>query len=351
MDIKDFLREAVEKGASDLHIVAGLPPVLRVGGEIIFMDYEPLKPEDTKALAYSLLNDEHKKKLESDLQLCHSITLEDIGRLRVAIYYRNANPELAIRVCPKKIPSAGELNLPPIIDELTRKPHGLILITGPTGMGKTTTLNYMIDLINKERRCKIVTIEDPVEYIHSHKKSIVVQQELYTDTHSFNKALIHVLRQDPNVIAVGEMRDIETTATALTAAETGHLVIATLHTPDAAQTIDRIIDMFPSTQQHQVISQLSMCLQAIIAQLLLPRVDTQKRILASEVLIATEAVRNIIREKKTTQLYSVIQTGRQLQMQSMDDCIAGLYEKGIITYDTAISKLRDRSILERIKRK
>lgn len=347
MEIKTLILEALEKRASDLHIVAGLPPALRVQGEIIFMEYEPLKREDTKQLAYSFLNDEQKTRLESELALCPSITLDETGRFRIAIYYRNENPELAIRICPSTIPSSAELNLAPVIDELTRKTSGLILVTGPTGMGKTTTLNYMVDLINSDRRCKIVTIEDPVEFVHTHKKSIVIQQEVHADTHSFHSALTHILRQDPDVIAIGEMRDLETVSTALTAAETGHLVIATLHTPDATQTINRITDIFSPQQQPQIISQLSMTLRAVIAQQLLPRMDTVGRILASEVLIATEALRNIIRERKTEQIYSVIQTGGKFQMQTMDECIHGIYEKGMVTYDTATSRMRDKRILEK----
>jgi twitching motility protein PilT len=235
----------------------------------------------------------------------------------------------------REVKNLDELGLPPIVAELTRKPTGLILITGPTGSGKTTTFNSMIDLINRDRRAKIITVEDPIEFVHPNKRSIVVQQEVHTDTHSFGKALIHILRQDPNVIGVGEMRDLETISTALTAAETGHLVISTLHTPDAPQTVERIIDVFPSQQQTQVRMMLASSLVAVVSQALLPRVDIEGRILACEIMVCDQAVRNIIRENKLQLLYNVIVTGQAHGMQTMDLSLKNLYQRGIITYDTA----------------
>jgi twitching motility protein PilT len=253
---------------------------------------------------------------------------------------------MSIRVADEKIRPREALRLPPVVDELTRKPNGLILITGPTGMGKTTTLNYMINLINRERRAKIITIEDPVEFEHENINSIVVQQEVYTDTPSFRQALIHVLRQDPDVIAVGEMRDLDTIATALTAAETGHLVLATLHTPDAAQTIQRIFSVFPPEQQNHIMFQLSNSLQAIIAQNLLPRADGKGLVLACEICITTPAIRSRIREGDTHMLLSEIQTGRKYQMQTMDASLLELYQRGDITYDTAMSSSRDPNLIK-----
>jgi twitching motility protein PilT len=248
---------------------------------------------------------------------------------------------MAIRLCEASVRSGEELGLPPIVSELTRLPNGLILVTGPTGMGKTTTLNYMIDTINRERRSKIITIEDPVEFVHENQKSIVIQQEVGTDTLSFRKALIHVLRQDPDVVVIGEMRDLETIETALAAAETGHLVLATLHTPDAMQTIQRIYSVFPSEQQNNIVEQLANCLQAIVCQRLLPSAGGQKRVLATEVCIATPAVRKHIRERQPYVILSEIQTGRKHQMQSMDNSLLDLYGRAEITYDVCVSNARD----------
>jgi twitching motility protein PilT len=248
---------------------------------------------------------------------------------------------MAIRVSEPTIRARDVLRLPPIVDELTRRPTGLILITGPTGVGKTTILNYMVDVINRERRCKIITIEDPVEFTHENRNSIVVQQEVHTDTPSFSKALVHVLRQDPDVIAVGEMRDMETIRTALTAAETGHLVLATLHTPDAVQTIQRILGAFPPDQQNNIGYQVANSLQAIIAQNLLPRADGNGQVLACEICIATPAIRKYIRDGESHLITNEIQTGKRLQMQSMDMSLLDLYQRAEITYDDAVSNARD----------
>jgi twitching motility protein PilT len=258
--------------------------------------------------------------------------------VRATFYRRNGHPEMSFRFCGDKVAPREELGLPAKIDDLARKPNGLVLITGPTGAGKTTTLNYMVDLINSERRCKIVTIEDPIEFVHENKRAIVVQQEVLTDVHSFNRALIHVLRQDPDVIVVGEMRDYEAIATALTAAETGHLVLATMHSPNVPHALERIIGVFEGGAQKQIVLQLANALQGIIAQDLLPAADRQRRVLAYELLVANGAVRNLIRENQLHHLDNTIQTGRKEGMMLMDNCLYELYCKCAITYDTAVSR-------------
>jgi twitching motility protein PilT len=268
-----------------------------------------------------------------------------VGRFRASLYFHAGCPEMAIRVGDMSIRTREDLRLPTLVDELTRLPDGLVLITGPTGMGKTTTLNYMVDLINRERRAKIVLIEDPVEFVHENRSSIVVQQEVYTDTPSFRQALVHVLRQDPDVVGIGEMRDLETISTALTAAETGHLVLATLHTPDAVQTIQRIYGVFPPEQQTHIMYQLANSLQAIVAQVLLPRADGKGRVLACEVCVATPAVRKHIREGHPHLIINEIQTGRRLQMQTIDGSLLELYQLGEISYDVAVSTARDPNLI------
>jgi len=339
--LDQILAAARELGASDIHLIRGVAPAFRVNGDIRLAKLEPLDEEALKGLLDELLDAKHKKILEEKWQLCFSRHWPGVGRFRASIYFHGGVAEMAIRVSERTVRPRTELRLPPIVDELTRKPNGLILITGPTGVGKTTTLNYMIDLINRERRCKIVTIEDPVEFTHENRSSIIIQQEVYTDAPSFGAALIHVLRQDPDVIAVGEMRDLDTIATALTAAETGHLVLATLHTPDAVQTVQRIFSVFPSEQQNHIMFQLSNSLQAIIAQNLLPRADGKGLILATEVCVATPAVRKFIREGQSHLLFNEIQTGKKVQMQTMDVALMELYQKGEITYDVAVSSARE----------
>ncbi|MCL5105042.1 MAG: PilT/PilU family type 4a pilus ATPase [Armatimonadetes bacterium] len=340
MELIDLLKVAVSKRASDLHLMVGVPPVLRIHGEIIVANGDPLTSTDTQRLILGTLPEEKKQALAKNLQLCYSMKIPDLGYFRVSIYHEQGELGAAVRIGMTQILSLEELGLPPVAAELTRKPSGLILITGPTGSGKTTTLNSLIDLINRDRRCKIIMVEDPIEYVHPNKRSIIVQQEVHTDTHSFSEALVHILRQDPDVIAVGEMRDLETIATALTAAETGHLVISTLHTPDTSQTVDRIIDVFPPAQQTQIRMQMASSLEAVISQQLLPRVDRPGRILATEVMIANPAVRNIIRENKTQSLYNVIITSQSQNMHSMDSSLRDLYQKGIITYDTAATRAK-----------
>ncbi len=347
MDMRQILRTARKLNASDIHLVAGLPPAFRIDGEIALADADALTREDTRCLAFELITADQKQVLEHELELCFSLFDDKVGRFRVNAYYHAGNPELAVRMCAESIPDAQELGLPPIIDELARRTSGLVIVTGPTGMGKTTTLNYMVDRINRERRCKIVTIEDPVEYVHEPKQAVIVQQEIHLDSKSFSRALRHVLRQDPDVIAVGEMRDYETVATALNAAETGHLVLSTLHTPSAVQTVERIIGVFPAAQQQQALIQVAASLQGIIAQRLLPTLKQRGRGLAAEVLVATTAVRRIIRDNECHRLTTVIETGQQYGMQTMDACLLELYERGEISYEVAIAHAHDPSYIRK----
>ena len=339
--LDQLIAAASDARSSDLHLIAGVPPAFRVNGEIIFADEDALTAEETTDLAFSLLSDEQRQQFERDWELCISIPHSLAGRMRATLYRRNGHPELSIRFCGDRIPTREELGLPSKIDELARKPNGLVLITGPTGAGKTTTLNYMVDLINSERRRKIVTIEDPIEYVHDNKRAIVVQQEVLTDTRSFDRALIHVLRQDPDVIVVGEMRDHETISAALTAAETGHLVLATLHSPNVSHAFERITGVFEGSAQRQIIMQLANSLQGIIAQDLLPSADRCRRILAYELLIANGAVRNLIRENNMHMLETTIQTGGKDGMVLMDACLYDLYCRCLISYDTALSRARN----------
>ncbi len=335
-----LLTAAKEFDASDLHIVAGVPPAFRVNGEIIIADEDALTEREVEQMAFSLLNAEQKKKFEQEWELCISLVHREAGRVRATFYKRNGHPEMSIRFCGERIATREELGLPEKIDDLARRPNGLVLVTGPTGAGKTTTLNYMVDLINSERRCKIVTIEDPIEFVHENRRAIVVQQEVLTDVRSFNRALIHVLRQDPDVIVVGEMRDHEAISTALTAAETGHLVLATMHSPSVSHALERILGVFDGTAQRQVVLQMSNALQGIIAQDLLPAADRTRRVLAYELIVANGAVRNLIRENQIHQLENSIQTGRKEGMTLMDNCLYDLYCKCLITYDTAVSRAR-----------
>jgi twitching motility protein PilT len=336
-----FIDAALDLRASDLHIIAGVPPSYRVNGDIIFADHDALSAEDTADICYSVVTPEQRAQFEREWELCVSISHHHAGRIRATFYKRNNHPELSLRFCGESVPSREQLGLPAKVDELARKPNGLVLITGPTGAGKTTTLNYMIDLINRERRCKIVTVEDPIEYVHRNKNAIVVQQEVLTDTHSFSRALVHILRQDPDVIVVGEMRDHEAISAALTAAETGHLVLATMHSPTVSHAFERIVGVFEGSAQRQIIMQLSTTLQGILAQELLPSVDRSTRVLAYELLVANSAVRNIIRENNKHMLETLIQTGGKDGMVLMDACIYDLYCRALISYDTALSRARN----------
>lgn len=344
-----LLAAAAEYDASDLHLVAGVPPAFRVNGEIIIADEDALPRDEVVRMANSLLNDQQKLKFSEEWELCISLLHEAAGRVRATFYRRNGSPEISFRLCGERIPGREELGLPEKVNDLARKPNGLVLVTGPTGAGKTTTLNYMVDLINSERRCKIVTIEDPIEFVHENKRAIVVQQELLTDVRSFNRALINVLRQDPDVIVVGEMRDFEAISTALTAAETGHLVLATMHSPSVVHALERIIGVFEGNAQRQIVLQLANALQGIIAQELLPAADRTRRVLAYEMVVANGAVRNLIRENQLHQLENCIQTGRKEGMTLMDTCLYDLYCKCLITYDTALSRARQADRIMRQK--
>jgi len=335
-----LLAAATEFDASDLHLVAGVPPAFRVNGEIIIADEDALTQGDVAQMTGSLLNEQQRRKFDEEWELCISVLHSVAGRIRATFYRRNGSPEMSLRFCGGRIASRQELGLPDKIDELARRPNGLVLITGPTGAGKTTTLNYMVDLINSERRCKIVTIEDPIEFVHENKRAIVVQQEVLTDVRSFNHALIHVLRQDPDVIVVGEMRDFEAISTALTAAETGHLVLATMHSPSVSHALERIVGVFEGSAQRQIILQLSNALQGIVAQDLLPAADRTRRVLAYELIVANGAVRNLVRENQFHQLENTIQTGRKEGMVLMDNCLYDLYCRCLISYDTALSRAR-----------
>jgi len=347
VQIDRLLVAARKAGASDLHVIAGVPPAFRVNGEIIMGNGDSLTRDDTRELAMQLLSEKQRAVFERDQGLCVSIFNTAVGRIRLTAYCHAGNVEASIRLVNLEIPTAEELGLPSIVDDLCRRQGGLVLVTGPTGVGKTTTLNYMVDLINRERRCKIVMIEDPVEYVHRPKKALIVQQEVHTDTPSMAKALVHVLRQDPDIIVIGEMRDLDTIETALVAAETGHLVFATLHTPNVEQTVERVVGVFPAERQNQVLIQLTASLQGVLAQRLLPRADKKGRVLATEVLVVNHAVRNMIREGNYHLLISAMQTGKADGMRNMDGVLEELYQQGSITWDTAMSNARDPDLFQR----
>jgi twitching motility protein PilT len=335
LDFADVLIEVLDRRASDLHITAGAPPTIRVRGRLLPLDFPVLTPADTREIVYSILNNEQRQRLETDWQVDLAYAIPNRARFRVNAYFQRSAIGAAFRLIPAEILGIDELGLPPIVHELTKKPRGFVLCTGPTGSGKSTSLAAMIDSINSTREEHIMTIEDPIEFLHRHKKCLVNQRELGSDASSFAAALRGALRQDPDVILVGEMRDLETISTALTAAETGHLVFATLHTQDTPQTIDRIIDVFPPHQQHQVRVQLSVALQGIVTQTLLPTADGSGRVLAAEVLVPTPAIRNLIREGKTHQIYSVLQTSASAGMQTMDSALVELVRAGKITRQLA----------------
>lgn len=340
--LKELLLLTIQENASDLHLTEKTPPIFRIDGRLVpLKSAEALNREQIQEMIYSCLSDVQKAKFEEEKELDFSLALTGMDRFRVNVHIQRGSVEAAFRRISLFIPSMEELQLPPVIAELARKQNGLVLITGPTGTGKTTTLASMINLINAERTCVIMCIEDPIEYIHTNKKSVIKQREIYRDTRSFAEALKRCLRQDPDVIVVGEMRDLETIATALTAAETGHLVLATLHTPDAPQTVERIIDVFPPYQQQQVRLQLSSVLQGVISQKLVPRASGRGRIMVPEIMIATAGVRNMIREKAVEQLRTAIQTGGQYGMRTFDKSLKELYEKNIISYQTALDMSTD----------
>jgi len=348
LNIDNLLQEAVVAQASDIHLTSGVSPIFRISGVLTATQYPVLDDKDTEAMVMAITNTEQKEKFQQLGELDFSYAIAGLSRFRVNTFRQRGSSAMAIRVVTEQIPTLEQLGHREVVKVLARKPRGLVLVTGPTGSGKSTTLAAMLDLINTERACHILTLEDPIEYLHTHKKSIINQREINTDTKSFANALRAALREDPDVILVGEMRDAETIGIAITAAETGHLVFATLHTSDAAQTIDRILDVFPPYQQQQVRTQLSSTLQGIVAQQLLPRRDDSGRVAAIEVLMATPAVRNIIREGKTQQLLSVIQTGAKTGMQAMDMSLRDLYWKGIVTYEEALARAMDQETFVRL---
>ena len=341
LDLRELFQFAFEQRASDIHLTEHTPPMLRIDGDLHPTTIAPLTRSETKRLIYNLLTDRQKAQFERELELDMSVEVGGIGRVRVNVHVQRGSVEAAFRLVPSKIRTLDDLGLPPVVGELCRKPNGLVLVTGPTGVGKTTTLAAMVDLINHERRHHIIVIEDPIEHVHHNALSIIKQREVYADTNSFANALVRALRQDPNVIVVGEMRDLETISTALTAAETGHLVLATLHTPDAVQTIDRILDVFPPARQEEIKTQLSDCLQGVVSQQLLPRCDGPGRLAAYEIMVATPAIRHLIREHATEQIPTVLQTGSQHGMCTMDACIKALHTQHLISKDVALSRMKN----------
>src|SRR5450756_593858 len=338
LDLNDLLVQVLESGASDLHITVGVPPVMRLNGRLVEMEGEKLTAADTKKLVYAIMRQEQRDALEQRWEFDFAHAIPGKARYRANVYYQRGSVGAAFRLIPAELGSFAELGLPLILEDLARKPRGFVLVTGPTGSGKSTTLASVVDYINTHQSLHIITVEDPIEYLHRHKRCMIDQREVGADTKSFSSALKYALRQDPDVILVGEMRDLETTQAALTAAETGHLVFATLHTQDAAQTIDRIIDVFPPYQQQQVRIQLAGTLQGILSQQLLPTIDGEGRVVATEVLIATPAIRNLIREGKTHQIYSSMQAGAKQGMHTMDQHLAELVKVGKLTYEVALEK-------------
>ncbi len=336
--VMDLLRRMVEAEASDLHLKAGAPPVLRIHGSLVPQDLPELTAEAVKAAFSQVTTSTQQESFEQEKELDIAYGAEGIGRFRVNASMQRGSIALAFRLVRTVIPTLEELGLPDVCRSLVLKPRGLVLVTGPTGCGKSTTLAAMIDHLNERERRHIVTVEDPIEFVHQNKRCLISQRELGPDTNSFAAALKHVLRQDPDVILVGEMRDLETMSTALTAAETGHLVLATLHTPSAAQTIDRIIDSFPAHQQQQIKVQLSTVLEAVLCQTLVPRADGSGRVAAVEVMVSTSAVRNLIREGKTFQLPNAIQTGSQHGMQTLDQALSALLRANVVTPDEALAR-------------
>ncbi len=342
MLIEELLEDAVGKGASDIHISANLPPVFRIDGKLIRTKAAALTAENVESLVFPILNNEQRRKLEQDWELDLSYGIHGLGRFRVNVYKNNGTYAAAFRTINTQVPTFESLGLPPIVRKITEKPRGLILVTGPTGSGKSTTLASMIDYINENRNEHILTIEDPVEFVHKSKKSVVHQRELGQDTRSFANALKSALREDPDIILVGEMRDLETISLAITAAETGHLVMGTLHTSSASQTIDRIIDVFPQGQQQQIRIMLSNSLAAVFSQTLLPKLneDGEKkgRVMAQEIMVVNGAIANLIREGKTSQMYSAIQTGAQHGMQTLETALANLYKQNLVSAEDALAK-------------
>ena len=338
-NLHELLQLMAERGASDLHITTGSPPQLRVNGKLTPIGSTALAASDTKQMCYSILTEAQKHRFEEENELDLSFGVKGLSRFRANIFVQRGAVSGAIRSIPFQVKSFEELGLPPVARELVKKPRGLILVTGPTGSGKSTTLASMIDKINSERQEHIVTIEDPIEFVHNHKMCVVNQREVHADTQSFKNALKYILRQDPDVVLIGEMRDLETIEAALTISETGHLTFATLHTNSSVQTINRIVDVFPPHQQVQIRTQLSFVLEGVISQQLLPRKDGTGRVLALEVMIPNPAIRNLIREDKIHQIYSIMQTGQsKFGMQTMNQSLYDLFTRGLLTKDEAIGR-------------
>ncbi|MFQ5678141.1 MAG: type IV pilus twitching motility protein PilT [Gemmatimonadota bacterium] len=349
ISLRLLLDEMIDKEASDLHLTVGERPTLRIDGRLIPSSVEQsLTPKDSMALAYSVLTEQQKKRFEQERELDFSFSIEGVSRFRANIYRQRGSIGSAIRAIPYKILSFEELGLPPVIERFAEKPRGLILVTGPTGSGKSTTLAAMIDKVNRERRGHIITIEDPIEFVHDHKNCLVNQREVGSDTASFPSALKYVLRQDPDVILIGEMRDLETIQAALTIAETGHLAFATLHTNSAAESINRVIDVFPAHQQQQVRAQLAFVLEGVVTQTLLPRASGKGRIVACEVLSVTPAVRALIREDKVHQIYSAMQAGKKFGMQTLNDALYQLYMQRQVEGDECLRVSPDPAELKRM---
>lgn len=341
ISLRDLLEEMVAKKASDLHITVGVPPLLRTDGEMLPIGQEKLTPQATTELAYSVLKEEQRKRFEMDNELDLSFGIQGLSRFRANVFMQRGAVAMAVRRIPFEIMALEELGLPEAVFQFPKKNKGLILVTGPTGSGKSTTLAALLDRINIERSLHIITIEDPIEYVHRHKRSIVNQRELNTDTKSFPIALKYVLRQDPDVILVGEMRDLETIGSALTIAETGHVVFATLHTNSASEAVNRVVDVFPSEQQQQVLCQLAFVLEGVLTQQLIPKAGGVGRVLATELLIATPAIRAVIRERKLHQIYSLMQAGQKFGMQTMNQALFRLHKKRLITMEEAIGRSTD----------
>jgi twitching motility protein PilT len=346
MTLPDLLQKVVELEGSDLHLATKTPPQIRVHGHLERLDGPDLAPADTKQLTYSVLTDAQKKRFEEKLELDFSFGIQGVGRFRCNMFHQRGAVGAVYRLIPEKIRSFQELSLPPVLGTLAEKPRGLILVTGPTGSGKSTTLAAMIDKINKERRDHILTIEDPIEFVHQHQGCLVNQREVHQDTQSFSNALRAALREDPDIVLIGEMRDLETVESALRIAETGHLTLGTLHTNSAAQTINRIIDIFPAHQQSQIRTQLSLVLEAIVCQALLPKIGGG-RVVSLEIMIPTPAIRNLIREDKIHQIYSAMQTGQEkVGMQTANQSLASLYQKKLVTLESAMSASSHREELQ-----
>ena len=347
MTIEELLITAKENKASDVHITVGLPPKMRINGILVDMDYPRLLPPDTEAVISTMMSDKRLQQFEELGEIDFSYSIPQIGRYRVNVFHQRGSMAASIRLVSTKIPLPEELGIPKSVVDLYQKKRGLVLVTGPTGSGKSTTLASIIDRINSMREVHVITLEDPIEYLHNHKNAMVNQREVGLDTHSYSNALRAALREDPDVILVGEMRDLETISTAITAAETGHLVLSTLHTIGAASTIDRIVDVFPPHQQQQIRVQLSMVLESVISQQLIPTADKKSRVAAFEVMHSTPAIKNLIREAKSPQINSTIQTSKKLGMQTMDDAIFDLYMKGDIDKENAVSYAQDSQIMEK----